>query len=298
MTCSGWIILHKQEGDSSAQAVAKVKHALRRITGEKIKIGHTGTLDPFATGVLPLAIGEATKLCDFLVADEKIYDFTMNWGAFRDTGDKTGVVTQICDKRFTCSQIESVLPQFTGTILQHPHRYSAIKQQGVRAYEMARQNIEFTLPARPITIYDLHILSHAGDETTLRVRCSKGTYVRVLAEDIAKAVQGAAYVSMLCRKKVGAFDLKDAVLLDKDDEILYKALMPIEQMLVGMLAIDINARQYQSLQYGQSFMWQADNLPVCEKFILTHMGKIVAIAIYELDEHQQGWIKPKRLIHN
>lgn len=288
---SGWIVLDKPEGITSAHAVAKVKHIFRRLTGDKPKIGHTGTLDPFATGILPLALGEATKLCQFLIDEQKSYDFEITWGEFRNTGDKTGEVSQTIDGLPTIQELNRILSQFRGDIMQAPHQFSAIKVDGQRAYDLARQGKEFELDKRPISIYQLDLLSHNENKTTFRSKCSKGTYIRVLAEDIAKALGLAGYVSMLRRTYVGGFAMNHAISLDNDDEVFYKKLLAPEIVLDGIPAISLSLGQTKKIQLGQSLFWDSD-FPTAERFILKYNDKAVAIAIYE-----NGLIRPKRVFN-
>lgn len=288
---SGWLVLDKPEGISSAHLVGKVKHALRRATGQKPKIGHTGTLDPFASGVLPLALGEATKLCQFLIDDYKGYQFDIAWGHFTNTGDNTGEVTLSSDNIPDIDAIKNILPEFTGDIMQVPHKFSAIKVDGKRAYDLARNGEEFELKARPLHIETLEIISHRDNVTRLYVECSKGTYVRVLAEDIARRLNSSAHVSYLRRTAVGLFDLSQAIGLDNEDEIFYKAVLAPEIALDGIPALNISEAEQGKIRHGQS-LFRAGYTPESERFLLKHSQKIIAIAGFE-----NGMIRPKRILN-
>jgi tRNA pseudouridine55 synthase len=292
---SGWIILDKPDGITSASAVAQVKHAIKRVTGIIPKIGHTGTLDPFATGVLPLALGESTKLCQFLINHDKSYQLEIHWGSFYNTGDYTGIPTHTGGYIPTFGQIQDILPLFISDIMQVPHQFSAIKKDGKRAYDLARAGTAFTLDARPITIYGLNILSHNNDKTILNVDCSKGTYVRVLAEDIAKKLGTYAHLSALRRTKVGHFSVDDAITLDNDDEIFYKKMLLPQNGLDGIPAMTITGQHQGKIRLGQSLFYseaEFGKIPECDRFILKYQDKIVAIAGFE-----QGLIRPKRVFN-
>ena len=250
----GWIILDKPHGLGSTQAVAAVKRALRDSGAGKCKVGHGGTLDPLATGVLPIAIGEATKLAGRMLDSDKIYDFTIAFGAQTDTLDLEGAVIATSPVRPTLAQVEAILPRFTGPIDQAPPAYSAILIDGQRAYDLARKGEEVEMKTRSVTIYSilpgtgrgtvaegdgggggpldassrqdaspLHQPAdgpppRAGEELesiTLRAHVSKGTYIRSLARDIALALGTVGHVSMLRRIKAGPFTLDSAISLDK-----------------------------------------------------------------------------------
>ena len=204
-----WLNIDKPIGFSSAKAVAIVK----RITGAK-KVGHAGTLDPFASGVLPIALNKATKTAEKLVNARKKYLFQISWGEFRDTDDVEGQVTESNLARPKTSEIISALPFFVGKIKQTPSRFSAIKINGRRAYELARQNVEFEVPMREIEIFSLKLISNNADYAELEIECSKGTYVRSLAHDLSKRVLVCGYVSKLTRLLVGKFLYEKTISLD------------------------------------------------------------------------------------
>ncbi len=195
-----WLNINKPIGFSSAKVVAIVK----KITGAK-KVGHAGTLDPFASGVLPIALNKATKTCQYITDERKKYFFRITWGEFRDTDDVEGKVTQSSIYRPQTSEIISILPHFLGRINQTPSRFSAIKIDGRRAYELARQEIDFEIKQRQVEIFSLKLISNSSEFAELEVECSKGTYVRSLARDICKKVAACGYVSVLTRLRVGKF---------------------------------------------------------------------------------------------
>ena len=223
----GWIILDKPLGMGSTQGVGAVKRALREGGYAKVKVGHGGTLDPLATGVLSIALGEATKLAGRMLDSDKVYEFTVAFGAETDTLDLEGKVIAESDVRPTLAQIEAVLPQFTGPIEQVPPAYSALKVDGARAYDLARAGANVVLATRTITVHSLRVSASprepanltrrrgdAEDEVTLTTHVSKGTYIRSLARDIARALGTVGHVTMLRRTKAGPFTLDSAISLD------------------------------------------------------------------------------------
>lgn len=219
----GWIILDKPHGLGSTQAVSAVKRALRQSGAGKWKVGHGGTLDPLATGVLPVAIGEATKLAGRMLDSDKIYDFTCRFGTQTDTLDLEGKVIAESARRPTLADVEAVLPSFTGPIEQAPPAYSAILIDGQRAYDLARKGEAVEMKTRSVTIHALTVTGHEAegrglDSVTLTAHVSKGTYIRSLARDIALALGTVGHVTMLRRVKAGPFTLESAISLDKLDE--------------------------------------------------------------------------------
>ena len=291
MITSGWIIIDKPEGMTSTQVVTKLKYVLLRMTGQKVKVGHTGTLDPFATGLLPIAVGEATKLAQFLSDHKKSYRFEMIWGEQRDTGDITGQTTEIFSFIPTQKEIERLLPEFLGESLQIPHRYSAIRVEGRRAYDMARANEDFVLQSRPVTIESLKLISHKDNISVLEVTCSKGTYIRVLAEDIARRLTTGAFVSKLRRTQIGLFSQNHAVALDKGDDILYKSMFAMEAALDGILALAFSDVQMRAFGFGRAVPWH-DAYPDTESFPIFHDGKVKGVGGFK-----EGAIYSKRLLN-
>ncbi|MDR3409144.1 MAG: tRNA pseudouridine(55) synthase TruB, partial [Methylovirgula sp.] len=195
---NGWIVLDKPVGMTSTHAVARLK----RIFNAK-KAGHAGTLDPLASGVLPVAFGEATKTVPFVQDGEKAYRFTIAWGAETDSDDADGQITARSEARPQTEAILAALPQFTGTILQLPPAFSAIKIAGERAYDIARDGETPQLTPRPVTIHELVLVSAGQDEATFEARCGKGTYVRAIARDLGRALGCYGHVSALRRTRVG-----------------------------------------------------------------------------------------------
>ncbi|MDQ2879002.1 MAG: tRNA pseudouridine(55) synthase TruB [Pseudomonadota bacterium] len=256
----GWIILDKPLGLGSTQGVSAVKRALRTGgygAGKKgAKVGHGGTLDPLATGVLPIAIGEATKLAGRMLDSDKVYDFTVRFGTQTDTLDLEGKVIAQSDVRPTMEQVEAILPRFTGPIEQVPPAYSALKVDGARAYDLARAGEEVVLAARGVTIHALTLLHADADSATLTAHVSKGTYIRSLARDIACALGTAGHVTMLRRTKAGPFDLSQAISLDKLDELakgqrLEQHLLPLRAGLDDIPALSLDPDQAGALRQGR-----------------------------------------------
>jgi tRNA pseudouridine55 synthase len=204
-----WLNLDKPIGFSSAKCVAIVK----RMLGAK-KVGHGGTLDPFADGILPIAVNKATKTAEKLMATKKKYNFRISFGEFRDTDDVEGVVTESSDARPTNSQIISALPFFIGKIEQTPSRFSAIKINGRRAYELARKGVEFEVPKRIVEILTIKLISNNPDSAEFEIECSKGTYVRSLSRAICEKIGVCGFVSRLTRLEVGPFLYEKRISLD------------------------------------------------------------------------------------
>lgn len=251
---SGWIILDKPQGMSSNQALRKIQYLL----GAQ-KAGHIGTLDPFATGVLPLAFGEATKLIPYLEGTEKTYLFTLKFGSETITGDTEGAVCRTVQKVPSSAEIEAALPLFRGNITQIPPRFSAIHINGQRAYELARRGEEFALPPRSVCIKELKLLSFRKqeNEADFSVTCSKGTYIRTLGCDIAESLGTCGHLTRLRRIKNGFFSLSDTILLDNLKNMLYKdngvsPLLPVETFLCDITVIALTEEEALKLKSGQS----------------------------------------------
>ncbi|MEC3948994.1 tRNA pseudouridine(55) synthase TruB [Sphingobium sp. HWE2-09] len=280
----GWIILDKPHGLGSTQAVSAVKRALRTSGAGKWKVGHGGTLDPLATGVLPIAVGEATKLAGRMLDSDKIYDFTVAFGVQTDTLDLEGKAIAESDVRPTLGQVEAVLPRFTGEIEQAPPAYSAILIDGQRAYDLARKGEEVEMKLRSVTIHHLEIRhpriggdpslnSGTGREVwemgsrlrgnddpldciTLTAHVSKGTYIRSLARDIALALGTVGHVTMLRRIKAGPFTLETAITLDKLDEAakgggIGGLMLPLTAGLDDIPALPVSPDQAIALRQGK-----------------------------------------------
>ena len=282
----GWIILDKPLGLGSTQAVAAVKRNLRSAGFGKVKVGHGGTLDPLATGILPIALGEATKLCGRMLDASKSYDFTVSFGTETTGLDAEGEIVATSEHRPTLAQVEAALAQFTGPIEQIPPAYSAIKIDGKRAYDLARAGGIVEMKSRVVTVHEL-LVSHAelvsppvtnvpasyfnrdksktleqvqGDErissVTLTADVSKGTYIRSLARDIAYALGTVGHVTMLRRTRAGPFSLQSAISLDKLNAFGQGAaqediILPIEAGLVDIPALDLSPEQARAVQQGR-----------------------------------------------
>ncbi len=256
----GWIIIDKPLGLGSTQVVSAVKRALRQGGYGKFKVGHGGTLDPLATGVLPVAVGEATKLAGRMLDSDKVYAFTIRFGEQTDTLDAEGPVIAKSDVRPTPAEVEAVLPRFTGPIAQVPPAYSALKVDGERAYDLARAGEEVVLASRNVTIHSLASSpveeGDAPEEITLTAHVSKGTYIRSLARDIALAVGTVGHVTMLRRLKAGPFDLAPAISLDKLAEAgtartLEHLLLPLRAGLDDIPALPLSPDQAGALRQGR-----------------------------------------------
>ena len=254
---SGWIVLDKPLGLGSTQAVGAVKRALREAGEAKTKVGHGGTLDPLATGVLPVALGEATKLAGRMLDATKEYAFTIRFGEETDTLDAEGAVIATSEVRPSSADVGAILPRFTGEIEQTPPVYSALKIDGKRAYDRARAGEDVTMKARRVTVYMLEILADEGaDEISLSATVSKGTYIRSLARDIARALGTVGHVTMLRRTRAGPFTLEQAISLDKLMEFakarsLDEGVLPLEAGLDDIPALPVTPEQAALLRHGQ-----------------------------------------------
>ncbi|QDM41432.1 tRNA pseudouridine(55) synthase TruB [Altererythrobacter sp. TH136] len=260
---SGWLILDKPRGLGSTQGVAAVKRVLRQAGYGKVKIGHGGTLDPLAEGVLPIALGEATKLAGRMLDASKVYEFTIAFGEETDTLDTEGAVVARSDRLPTAEEVEAVLPRFTGPIEQVPPAYSALKVGGRRAYDLARAGEEVELAMRSVTVFDLGAIDAAqAGRITLRAHVSKGTYIRSLARDIARALGTVGHVTYLRRTQAGPFGQAQAISLDLLNEIgngarLEDHLLPLEAGLDGIPAHDLDRTSAQAARQGRVLFDQA-----------------------------------------
>ncbi|HEY4161798.1 MAG TPA: tRNA pseudouridine(55) synthase TruB [Dongiaceae bacterium] len=248
----GWVILDKPAGVTSTAAVAAVKRLF-----DAQKAGHGGTLDPLATGILPIALGEATKTVPFVMDGEKLYRFTLQFGETRTTDDAEGEVTARSDQRPTDAEITAVLPRFIGEIDQTPPAFSAIKVAGERAYDLARDGQEVELQPRKVRIDDLRLAERPDpDQAVFQVKCGKGTYMRALARDLAKVLGTVGYVSALRRLGVGPFTEAGAISLDPlkalgHSPAAFKHVLPIETALDDIPALALTATEAIRLRSGQ-----------------------------------------------
>jgi tRNA pseudouridine55 synthase len=293
----GWLVFDKPQGMTSTRAVSTVKRLY-----EAAKAGHAGTLDPLATGVLPIAFGEATKTVPFAVEGSKEYRFTVRFGAETDTDDAEGKVIERSDRRPSRAEIEAALPGFTGEIDQVPPRYSALKVDGARAYDLAREEEQFELAPRRVSIASLRMVDHPDEEhCVLEASCGKGTYVRALARDLGRALGALAHVEALRRTRVGAFGEDRAVPLatlealaeSGGHEGLLAALEPIETALGDLPALPVSGPDADRLRRGQPVLLRGRDAPIIEGAVYaTARGRLVA-----LGEVSRGELKPRRIFN-
>ena len=255
----GWVNLYKPPFISSTQALGKVKKLF-----QQKKAGHAGTLDPLAQGILPLAFGQATRLIPFCVDHLKTYEFTATWGACTQTDDQEGDIIQTSEYRPSLQEIINILPRFTGSILQTPPLFSAIKVNGKRAYALARDKCDFTLQSRQVVIENLSInqscdtnLKAKQYKTDFKVTCQKGVYIRSLARDIGAQLGCLGHVSALKRTTVGVFTEKNAISLDSLEKIVhtmddsYSCFLPMEIVLDDILALFLSSPEADRIKNGQ-----------------------------------------------
>ncbi len=292
----GWLVLDKPMGLTSTQAVAAAKRLF-----EAQKAGHAGTLDPLATGILPIALGEATKTVPFAVDGEKAYRFTVCFGAETDTDDSEGAVVRTSEARPARAAIEALLEAFTGEILQVPPRYSAIKVEGNRAYDLARSGEVVELEARPVMIEDLRLVDMPDAATAVfEAECGKGTYVRALARDMGRALGCFGHVIALRRTRVGSFDEAGAVGLDvlqaaaqEGEAALLDHLLPVEAALEALPDLGVGPGDAASLACGQSVLVRGRDAPVLSGAAWAHFkGRILA-----LGELEKGAFRPTRVFN-
>ena len=286
---SGWIILDKPHGMSSTQAVGK----LRWLYNAE-KAGHAGTLDPLATGLLPVALGEATKTVPFVQGGGKRYRFTLEWGSATSTDDREGEVVARSDVRPTGEQVRAVLPAFTGTILQRPPAFSAIKVAGERAYDLARAGEAVDLAPRPVTISELRLLSHSSEASDFEMACEKGTYVRALARDLAEALGTRGHVAALRRIAVAGFTEADALQLDAiaADDDRDRLLRPVAVALRHLPELRVGPDEAALLRNGNPVLLRGANAPIeiAEAWASLH-GQAVAIGAV-----RAGHFQPTRVL--
>jgi tRNA pseudouridine55 synthase len=291
----GWLIFDKPEGMNSTRAVGLVKSLY-----DAAKAGHAGTLDPLATGVLPIALGEATKTVPFVVEGSKVYRFTVRFGIETDTDDAEGKVTASSDRRPSSPEIEATLPRFTGEIIQVPPRFSALKVEGARAYELARDEEQFELEPRPVSIARLTLVAHPDkDHCILETECGKGTYVRALARDLGRALGSHGHVAALRRTRVGPFgedravsvERLEALASDRDD--LVTALEPVEIALRDIPALTVSAADAARLRRGQPVLLRGRDAPILAGTIYA-MARGTLVAVGEVSE---GELKPRRIFN-
>ena len=280
---NGWINLNKPLGITSSDAVNKVKWLLK-----PQKIGHAGTLDPLATGVLPLALGEGTKCINLLMDAKKTYEFSITFGERRSTDDAEGEVVASSDKRPELDEIRSVLGEFTGEISQMPPIFSALKVDGKRAYDLARAGEVVELKARQVTIHTLECLGVEGAQGHFRAVVSKGTYIRSLGRDIAQKLGSEGYISRLHRAAVGPFTDSEAISLDFIAESVHKAppngnvpfMLPLGAALDDIPALALTVKQLATLRHGQQVQLTEPH-PDTPLLGAMHEGQLVGLAKVE-----------------
>ncbi|MEQ1725663.1 MAG: tRNA pseudouridine(55) synthase TruB [Sphingopyxis sp.] len=261
---NGWIIIDKPLGMGSTQVVSAVKRALRTSGYPRVKVGHGGTLDPLATGVLPIALGEATKLCGQMLDASKVYDFTIAFGTQTDSLDREGAAIATSDARPVQANVTAVLPRFTGLIEQVPPSFSALKIDGKRAYDLARLGEAVEMKSRTVTVHALSCVDFDGDSATLSAHVSKGTYIRSLARDIALALGTVGHVAMLRRTRAGPFSINQAISLDKlagcaKRRALEELCLPLEAGLDGIPALILAPDEANVIRHGGTLFGQSVN---------------------------------------
>ncbi len=254
----GWVVLDKPVGMTSTQAVSRLK----RIYNAQ-KAGHAGTLDPLASGILPVAFGEATKTVPFVQDGEKAYRFTVRWGAETNTDDSDGEITRTSEARPERAEIERLLPQFIGDILQTPPQFSAIKIAGERAYDLARGGEQVELKARPVTIHALTIESSSPEETVLFMECGKGAYVRAIARDLGRLIGCYGHVTALRRTRVGPFLEEDSFTLDEIETqgMAADAMLSVEAGLSELPCVVVDRDTAARLRRGGSVILRGRDAP-------------------------------------
>ncbi len=252
---SGFFLVVKPVGLTSTQLGGRFKRLLRPHWG-KVKLGHMGTLDPFATGLLPLAVGQGTRLIPWMEKRSKSYRFFLKWGEKTTTGDLTGEVIETSSRRPLISEIEEILPQFQGEIFQIPPRFSALKVEGKRAYDLARRGVDFALKPRPQFIESLTLQESSDEGALFEVACNTGTSIRTLAEDIAEALGVFGHLTALTRSRVGSWSLEAATPLDSflkiahDEGALRKLLLRPCDVLDDIPAVEVTEEEEGRLRQG------------------------------------------------
>ena len=291
---NGWLIIDKPLGITSAHVVSKVK----RLLGRNNKIGHAGTLDPLASGVLPLAIGEATKVVQFLLDSSKVYEFEVTWGEERSTDDAEGEVVQRSELRVQRLEILAAMKSFTGNIKQVPPNYSAIKVDGQRSYDLARKDKTVELKPRDVTIHELTLNPELStlNKASFKMRCSKGTYVRSIARDLGRKLGCYGYVSRLHRAAHGQFGIENAISLEEladmcEKDSVASSILPLEEVLDGIPAFPLDDIQEAKIRNGIA----VDNTAnfESETVMLMKNEKLVAIAA-----PVNGKLQPKRVFNH
>ncbi|MCJ8143566.1 tRNA pseudouridine(55) synthase TruB [Ancylobacter sp. A5.8] len=294
----GWVLLDKPIGMTSTQAVGAVKWLF-----SAKKAGHAGTLDPLASGCLPIALGEATKTVPFVMDGRKIYRFTVRWGIETDTDDSEGASVATSDVRPSRAAILDALESFRGEIQQVPPAYSALKINGERAYDLARDGIVVELAARTVVIHRIELIDEPdADHAVFEAECGKGTYVRSIARDIGRLLGTRGHIAALRRTCVGTFAEADLVPLARlreiseamDDAAPMEALRPVDVGLDTLPALRVSPADAARLAHGQSIILRGRDAPVLEGFVAINAGgRLIA-----LGEAEAGEIHPRRIFHS
>jgi tRNA pseudouridine55 synthase len=284
---NGWLVLDKPYGITSNDALGKIKRIL-----SPQKVGHAGTLDPRASGCLPLAFGEATKTVSFVMDGRKVYRFEVTWGAETTTDDTEGDVTATSDVRPSAEDIEAALPEFTGTIMQVPPIFSAIKVDGERAYNLARDGEEVALEARPIDVHRLHLVECPDENrAVIEAECGKGTYVRALARDLGRRLGTCGHVTELRRLLVGPFGEDDMVTLDElleaaedlaegegVEALVDEFVLPVREAMDNLVEIPVSIEDAARIRQGMAILLRGREAPLsCEAAFASHAGEPVAL---------------------
>jgi len=293
---NGWLILDKPIGKTSTMAVA----ILKRLIGAK-KAGHAGTLDPLASGVLPIAFGEATKTVSFAMDGQKVYRFKVRWGAETNTDDAEGEVILCSDIRPQEQAICATLSRFTGPIEQTPPRFSALKINGRRAYDLARDGADVPLAPRLVQIDRFSLVEIPdADHAVFEAECGKGTYVRALARDLGQALGCFGHICELRRTRVGSFIEENSMTLEEIEELaqsgsgaLVASLLPIQSSLDGLPALTVSRADADRLAQGRTVLLRGRDAPLLEGIVSvsTH-GSLIALA-----EIERGALHPRRIFH-
>ena len=302
---SGWLILDKPVGMGSTEAVSKIKWLF-----QAEKAGHAGTLDPLASGMLPIALGEATKTVPYVQDGAKVYRFTVAWGEERSTDDLEGPVTKSSDRRPSEAEVRAVMPKYTGVIMQTPPQFSAVKIAGERAYDLAREGETVDIPAREVEIGRLDIVEHGGDRTVFEIECGKGTYVRSLARDMGRDLGCFGHIAELRRTEVDPFTPEDFVTVAElelarfgeagqpEDGDLPMDFAAIDALLIDTVAaldclpqVAVSDDTAAKIRLGNPVIVRGRDAPVeAEEACVTARGRLVAIGAVE-----HGMFKPKRV---
>ncbi|MET0313521.1 MAG: tRNA pseudouridine(55) synthase TruB [Hansschlegelia sp.] len=295
---SGWLILDKPVGVTSTHAVSKARWLY-----QAKKAGHAGTLDPLASGILPIAFGEATKTVPFVMDGRKIYRFEATWGVETNTDDTEGEAVETSDVRPTREDILAVLPAFRGQVTQIPPKFSALKIDGERAYDLAREGEEVILEPRIVDVHRLDLVDMPSpDRAVFETECGKGTYVRAIARDMGRALGTRAHISALRRTAVGGFTEEDAITLEelerlRQSDAAYKemadALLPVETALDDIPALAVNRAEAARLLNGQPVLLRGRDAPTFQGTVsVTTDGALIALA-----EIERGELHPRRVFN-